>query len=66
MVKWIDPRCPRRECDGEIKDNGFGRFRCRKCDLEFLITHDPKCTHEWEKQRQCLHCGQRMGEKDNK
>ena len=52
----IDVRCPRIGCDGEVKDNGWGNHRCRKCDVEFSISYDPQCKHKLEEHEHCVHC----------
>jgi hypothetical protein len=65
-----DARCPKIGCKGEIKDNGFGGHRCRLCDTEFLVNHDPECKHEMKMfhtvdivlgvdrlEFRCIHCG---------
>lgn len=60
---WALIRCPRRGCNGEIKENGFGFFRCRRCDTEFKINYFDGCKHEYEEPNMlCVHCGDEENE----
>jgi len=74
--KEIKLRCVILGCDGDIKYNGFGNFRCRKCDIEFRINHIPNCKHFFEgrntldendnpiKIDTCMYCGKEKNEVD--
>lgn len=62
----MDIRCIKKGCNGEVKYNGWGNFRCRKCDTEFRLVYDPTCKHEFETANKgqegeftkCRHCGE--------
>jgi len=55
-------RCP-LGCISNVKENGWGNFRCRKCDCCFKITYLPNCKHEiefWQSSDcafRCVKCG---------
>jgi hypothetical protein len=54
------PNC----CSGNVKDNGYGFFRCRDCDIEWKITFNEKCVHKWELHKHCVKCGKEVDDKN--
>lgn len=64
-AKEIEVRCPLCT-NNDIKENGWGAFRCRKCNTEFNLSYIQGCQHKFEKANnktefefiRCIYCGE--------